>query len=108
MAGWKEILRQVAPTVASALGTPLAGGVVKKLADLLLGDPKASVEKVEQAVLTADPATFLKLKELEQEYAKFVADHELDLEKLAVEDRGSARAREIGRASCRERVFVGV
>lgn len=95
MAGWKDLLRQVAPTLASALGTPLAGGVVKKLADVLLGDPKASEDKVAEAVLRADPATFLKLKELEQEYAKFVLDHELNLEKLAVEDRSSARAREV-------------
>lgn len=95
MANWKDLLRQVAPTLATALGGPLAGSVVKKLGEVLLGDPKASEEKIAEAVLAADPAMFLKLKELEQDYAKFVLDHEINLEKLAVEDRGSARAREV-------------
>lgn len=95
MAGWKDVLKQVAPTIASALGGPLAGGVVKKLATTLLGDEKASEEKVAQAVLAADPAMWERIKALETEYAKFVLEHELDLEKLAVEDRDSARKREI-------------
>lgn len=95
MANWKDLLKQVAPTIASALGGPMAGGVVKRLGDALLGDSKASEEKVAQAVLSADPAMFERLKVLEAEYAKFVLEHEIDLEKLAVEDRGSARAREI-------------
>jgi len=95
VANWKDLLRQVAPTLATALGGPLAGSVVKKLGEVLLGDPKASEEKIAEAVLAADPAMFLKLKELEQDYAKFVLDHEINLEKLAVEDRGSARAREV-------------
>lgn len=93
--GWKAVLGQVAPTLATALGGPLAGGVVKKLAGALLGDEKASEDKVGDAILKADPATLLRLKELEQEYAKFVLEHEIDLEKLAVEDRDSARRREI-------------
>lgn len=95
MAGWKDILKQVAPTMAQALGGPLAGGVVRKLAGALLGDEKASEDKVAQAVLAASPETFMKLKELEQEFQKFVLDHELDLEKLAVSDRDSARKREM-------------
>jgi hypothetical protein len=95
MAGWKDVLGQVAPTIAQALGGPLAGGVVRKLAGVLLGNEKASETQVAEAVLKADPATFLKLKELEQEYAKFVLDHELNLEKLGVEDRDSARKREV-------------
>lgn len=93
--GWKAVLGQVAPTLATALGGPLAGGVVKRLAGALLGDEKASEDKVGDAILRADPVTLLKLKELEQEYAKFVLEHDLNLEKLAVEDRGSARQREI-------------
>jgi len=93
--GWKSILGQVAPTIAQALGGPLAGGVVKKLAGALLGKEDASEAEVEKAVLAADPSMFLKLKEMETEYAKFIADNGIQLEKLAVEDRASARNREI-------------
>jgi len=93
--GWKGILKQVAPTIATALGGPLAGGMVKKLAGALLGNEEASEAEVEKAVLAASPDTFLKLKEMETEYAKFVLDHGLNLEKLAADDRGSARNREV-------------
>lgn len=37
MADWKNVLSAVAPGLATALGGPLAGGVVKILADKLLG-----------------------------------------------------------------------
>lgn len=93
--GWKGILAQVAPTIASALGGPMAGGVVKRLATALLGNPEATEAEVEKAVLAASPDTFIKLKEMETEYAKFVLDNGIQLEKLAVDDRGNARAREI-------------
>lgn len=94
-AGWKSVLGQLAPTLAQALGGPLAGGVVKKLAGALLGNESAGEDKVGEAILKADPATLLKLKEMEQEYAKFVLEHDLNLEKLAVDDRDSARKREM-------------
>ena len=93
--GWKGILKQVAPTLASALGGPLAGGVVKKLAGVLLGNEQATEAEVEKAVLSANPETMLKIREMETEYAKFVLEHGLNLEKLASEDRGSARNREV-------------
>lgn len=107
--GWKAVLGQVAPTLASALGGPLAGGVVKRLAGALLGDEKASEGKVADAILKADPAMLLKLKELDQEYAKFVLDHEINLEKLASDDRASARSREVSaRDSITPRALAGV
>lgn len=92
--GWRGILGQIAPTIAQALGGPLAGGVIKKLAGALLGNEQATEAEVEKAVLAADPSMLLKLRELETEYAKFVLDHGLNLEKLATEDRNSARNRE--------------
>lgn len=93
--GWKAILGQVAPTLARAIAGPLAGGAIGRIAGALLGDSAADEKKVAEAVLKANPETLLKLKDLDLEYEKFLGEHQIDLEKLAVEDRASARAREI-------------
>lgn len=92
---WREIVGTVAPTVAAALGGPLAGVAVKSIAGKLLGRTDASEEEVQQAVLGANPDTLLKLKELELEFEKYMTDAGIRLEQLAVEDRASARAREV-------------
>lgn len=92
---WKDIVGTVAPTLATALGGPLAGVAVKTLASQLLGKPDATQGEVEQAIVGADPQTLLKLKEIEVEFQKFVVDAEIQREKLAGDDRGSARDREI-------------
>lgn len=47
---WKDVVRTAAPALATILGSPLAGGAVKLLADAVLGD-KASGDPV------ADEAT---------------------------------------------------
>ena len=94
MKPWKAILEQMAPTIASALGGPLAGSAVKKLAEVVLGKPDAGEQEIGDEILKADPAVYERLKNAEIEYSKFVADHNLQLEKLALDDRASARDRE--------------
>ena len=44
------VARQVAPGVAALAGGPLAGGVVKVLAENILGNPDASEEDLTQAM----------------------------------------------------------
>lgn len=92
---WKAIVGTVAPTVATALGGPLAGVAVKSIAGKLLGRPEATDEEVEQAVLGADPQTLLRLRELDVEFKKSMTDAGIKLEQIAADDRASARAREV-------------
>jgi hypothetical protein len=92
---WKSIVATVAPTIASALGTPLMGVAVKTIATQLLGKPEATVDEVEAAVTGADPQTLLRLKEIDAEFKKTLVDAGIKLEELASADRASARAREI-------------
>lgn len=107
--GWKGFIAQVAPTLAKALGGPLYGGALGKLAQALLGKDSASEDEVAEAVLKADPATLVKLKELDLEYEKMVTDYSLNLEKMATEDRASARAREVTtKDNWTPRVLAGV
>jgi hypothetical protein len=92
---WKAIVGSVAPTIATALGGPLAGVAIKTLATQLLGKPDATPEEVEAAVVGADPQTLLRLKEIEAEFKKAMLDAGIKMEQLASQDRASARAREI-------------
>ena len=91
---WKAIVGTVAPTVATALGGPLAGVAVKSIASKLLDRPDATDEEVEQAVLGADPQTLLRLRELDVEFKKSMTDAGIRLEEIAADDRANARARE--------------
>jgi hypothetical protein len=77
-----DIVKGVAPTLATALGGPLAGAAVGMLADKL-GVPEKTVEAV-TAALVSNPANLEKLKEMELEFYKIDA-----------QDRNSARNREI-------------
>lgn len=95
MPNWKSIVGAVAPTIATALGGPLAGAAVRAIGDKLLGKPDASEEEVAAAVAGASPDQLLKLKDLEQDFQKHMADLGVDLEKLEQADRANARAREV-------------
>lgn len=95
MKGWKEVLAKVAPVLGTALGGPLAGMAVKAIGDKVLGKPDATEDDIATALASGDSTTLLKLKELDVQFKKDMAQVGVDLEKLAMEDRSSARAREI-------------
>ncbi len=92
---WKKIVGAVAPTLATALGGPLAGTAVKALATQFLGKEDATEDEVATAIEKASPQDLLKLKEIDAEYKKAMLDAGVKLEELAAEDRNNARAREI-------------
>jgi hypothetical protein len=83
MAKWTDILATVAPTLATALGGPLAGMAVTAAASAL-GLSDATQESVANALAGAKPSDLLALKQ---------ADYDLD--RIAAGDRDSARQREI-------------
>lgn len=89
----KKILATVAPTAATMLGGPLAGMAVKALSDKLLGKPDGTEEEVAAAVMGLGPQDLVRLKELDIELAKILADNDIKLEDIAAKDRADARAR---------------
>ena len=99
MANILHVLRDVVNVVAPALGTallgPLGGTAVRSLSELLLGKPDGTPDEVTQAIQTADPAMLLKIKELDTQFEAQMAALGVDLERLANEDRASARQRQI-------------
>lgn len=88
---WKELVKSVAPTLGTALGGPLAGAATKAIADKVLGDSNAPISDVENVILSGDPDALLKLKEAENDFKTKMAALNIDVFKLEVQDRASAR-----------------
>jgi len=88
---WKETLGAIAPTLATALGGPLAGGAVKFLAANLLGNEKASQQEVENFILEADPGKLAEMKRLDHQFKVEMEKLGVDVFRLEVKDRESAR-----------------
>ncbi len=97
---WRSVLRTVAPTVATMLGGPLAGMAATVVGRVLLGkgddEPTAQAE-AEAAIAAAagTPEGLVKLRQIQQQVEEVRLKAEVDLEKIASDDRGSARQREI-------------
>lgn len=82
-------LEQVAPTIATALGGPLAGLAVQAISKAIGVDADETKRLIDDGKLTADQIAQVKMAELDlQKQAKSLG---LDFEKLATEDRKSAR-----------------
>lgn len=91
----RDIIGTVAPTVATALGGPLAGVATRVLAGVLLGNEDAPQKAVEDAVLKSSPADLAKVRVAEMEFAAKMKELDVDLERLHQADRDSARKRDI-------------
>ena len=92
---WKDLVGTIAPTLATALGGPLAGMAVKKLSDAVLGKPDGTEKEISKAMELASPETLAKLKEIDNEFEVEMKQLDIDLEAIAQENTASARAREI-------------
>lgn len=101
----KKIVGHVAPfapVVATALGGPGAGAAVKLLSRKLLGKDNGTESEVEAALANATPEQLLALKQADY-------DFEIDQQRIAAEDRASARNREIqAHDSWTPRILAGI
>lgn len=88
---WKKTLSSVAPTLAAALGGPVAGAATKFLADKLLGDENANLKDVENVIIGATPETLASLKEIDNQFKVEMEKLGVDVFKLEVEDKKNAR-----------------
>jgi hypothetical protein len=82
-------LKQIAPTVATALGGPLAGMAVSAISKAIGVDEDKVTDIISSNKLTADQVAQIKIAEIE--LAKQAQELGLNFEKLAVDDRKSAR-----------------
>jgi hypothetical protein len=82
-------LKQIAPTIATALGGPLAGMAVSAISKAIGVDEDKVTDIISSNKLTADQVAQIKIAEIE--LAKQAQELGLNFEKLAVDDRKSAR-----------------
>lgn len=92
---WKALVGTVAPTIATALGGPLAGLGVKAVVGALGLTDGSGEKEIAAAMASATPDQLLALKKADQEFAVKMAELDIDLERINAEDRNSARQREI-------------
>ena len=82
-------LKQIAPTIATAMGGPLAGMAVSAISKAIGVDEGKVGDLIANNKLTADQIAQVKLAEIELQ--KQAQELGLNFEKLEVEDRKSAR-----------------
>ena len=91
----RDLIATVAPSLATALGGPLAGIATKAIAEKVLGKSTATDTQVIDAIMGAGPADLVKLKELEVTFARDMKKAGVELEQIAADDRDSARERQV-------------
>ena len=82
-------LKTIAPTIATALGGPLAGLAVDAISKAIGIDPKDVQSTISEGKLSSDQIMLLKQAEIDM--AARAQEMGLDFAKLNVEDRRSAR-----------------
>lgn len=93
---WKDIVKTIAPTVATALVGPLGGAAVEAIGGIL-GQEAPTAQSIAKA-LTSGQLTgeqVAKLKELELQYQNEEKERGFKYADLAFKDRDSARQREV-------------
>lgn len=90
-------LQQIAPTIATALLGPLGGLATSAISKVLGIDEKDVQETINSGKLSADQIAQIKLAEIE--FQRSTQELGLNFEKLAVDDRKSARDMQIATKS---------
>lgn len=100
------LLGQIAPTIATALGGPLAGLAVKTLSNVLFGNEEGTPADIVQALQGASPEQLVALKKIDAEFKLKMQELEIDLERISAGDRDSARKREMALADMTPKVLA--
>ena len=88
---WKKLVRNVAPTIGAALGTPASGMAIKFLTDKFLGNTDATEADLAKAIQDSTPEQMLTLKKLDQDFAVKMKELDIDVFRLETADRQNAR-----------------
>lgn len=114
---WKQTLRVVAPTLASALGGPLAGAAVSALGTAILGKPDASTDEVAAAIAsgTMTGEQLVAMKQADLAFQTRMRELDIDLVRLdqaadaaVLADVQSARARQMATGDWMPQVIFGL
>jgi hypothetical protein len=96
---WKKLIASVAPTIATALGGPFAGIATRALSKVVLGKETSTEQELEEVLGLASPELIVAIKKADQDFQRQMAELDVDLEKIAAEDRHSARRMNVANRS---------
>jgi hypothetical protein len=85
------LLGQIAPTIATAIGGPVAGMAVKALAGALGLSQDSSADDIQTAMMNATPEQLAAIKKVDADFKVQMKELDIDLERIAAGDRDSAR-----------------
>jgi hypothetical protein len=91
-----KLIENVAPTIATALGGPVAGMAVKALSAALLGHENGSQEDITVALENATPDQIASIRKVDADFKVQLKKLDIDLAKIAADDRASARDMAMG------------
>jgi hypothetical protein len=98
-------LRQIAPTIATAMGGPLAGMAISAISKAIGVDPEKVGDLISGNKLTADQIAQVKIAEIELQ--KQAQELGLNFARLEVEDRKSARDMQAATRSMMPPILAG-
>lgn len=87
----KSILGKIAPALGAAFGGPIGGAAGTILAQVLLGRDKADEAELTSALAQATPEQLGALRKADQEFQTRMRALDIDVFKIEMEDRASAR-----------------
>ena len=85
------LIGSVAPTIATALGGPVAGMAVKALSGALFGHDEATEDEIKTALANPTADQLAALKKIDADFKVQMKSLDIDLERIAASDRDSAR-----------------
>jgi len=91
LAKFGPLVGQVAPSIATALGGPLAGVAVRTLSGALFGHEEGTEQQVAEAIASATPEQLAAIKKTDADFKVRMKELDIDLERIAAGDRDSAR-----------------
>jgi hypothetical protein len=103
------LLGSVAPTIATALGGPVAGMAVRAISGALFGHPDGTEEDIMAALANPNGDQLAQLKKIDADFKVQMKSLDIDLERISAADRDSARNMQIATRDWIPRVLaVGV
>lgn len=93
------IIGAVAPTIATALGGPLAGMATKFISNALFGHQDGTTDDIQAALLNPTGDQLAALKRIDADFKVQMKQLDIDLERIAADDRDSARQMQIATKS---------
>lgn len=90
----KRAIAGAAPSLARALGGPLAGAAVEQISRAIFGAPDNDEKRLSEQLSQASPEQWLALQQAEREFVRALREVEVEEQRIAAGDRANARMRQ--------------